>query len=578
MKRLKRTLAPILSLIMIMIPLALSTPALAAPPPTVIGKNKATGQSVTLRYGHYPKGANLPPVPAPPAAGQQSLTTAFSGLTTVANGLQAQINNINNEAKAHGINHTSTTSVVYDVYSAQVLSTQLPAQATYDLSRNMQRNSQIAHVSAHLQHTLAVDQSLQQTGQAISVALYGHGNRAALAMKRLPPSYRLAVARIKNQLVPQLLADVPRTRTTRPLEAALISSTNQLASMTTVPSACTVPSGLGYNTFDTAINIDIFKIEVSSFALAQSLAKATAQAMPAELVEGAEVLGEGATTTFPDPIRIALEAVAAAFGIAGKAEDTLISGMSLGHDMVVGCYHTNLMNYSKTNYTNILALSNQNSSLQNQITGVSNQVSGVKGQIKAVAASIGNTVALIETDFSSVYHDFSTLETNLAADTKTLATNLAKGVTSILTTLKSDFTQEMTALGNLQTSVNTANAGIVTNREKLDTLTSNLAQDAKTMEGQLTSAHNLQLEEVLSKGTLIVTMALPNADGGRLNTVQQLDAAIILSAQKAGLSITRAQSYWQSGNTALGSGDYARAYLDYVKAYQSVQSKLAQTE
>ncbi len=566
MKRLVRMLAPLVSLLVIALPVAFSAPALAAPPPTVLGKNK-NGGNITVQYGHYPKGSNLPSVPSPSSSARANLSTFFSGLTTVANGLNAQVSHLDSLEKNHGVSHLTTTNVVYSVYSAQVFSSQLPAQSSYDLSRNMQKNPQITGVSAHLQHTLAVNAALQRTGQEISVALYGHGSRAALASHRLPRSYQLAVARLKHQLVPQLLADIPKTRSTRHLEAALVYATNQLASLTTVPTPCTVPTGLGYNTFDTPVNIDVFTIEANSYALAASIAKATAQMAPAELVEGAEVLGEGATTTFPDPIRIALEAVATTFGILGKGLDTLTSGMALGHDMVVGCYHKNLMAYTTTNYANINAVSSQVSGVSTQVSRVSTKLDTISGQISAVAQSVGNTLAVIKSDFSTVFSDFSTLETNLS-----------NGVNTILAALKTDFTKEMSALGVLQQSVNTANAGIVTNRHKLDVLTVNLAQDAKTMEGQLTSAHNLQLEQILSKGTLIVTMALPNADGGRLNTVQQLDAAIIVAAQKAGLSVTQAQGEWQTANTELGKGAYARAYLDYAKAYQFVQSKLAQTE
>ncbi len=566
MKRLVRMLAPLVSLLVIALPVAFSAPALAAPPPTVLGKNK-NGGNITVQYGHYPKGSNLPSVPSPSSSARANLSTFFSGLTTVANGLNAQVSHLDSLEKNHGVSHLTTTNVVYSVYSAQVFSSQLPAQSSYDLSRNMQKNPQITGVSVHLQHTLAVNAALQRTGQEISVALYGHGSRAALASHRLPRSYQLAVARLKHQLVPQLLADIPKTRSTRHLEAALVYATNQLASLTTVPTPCTVPTGLGYNTFDTPVNIDVFTIEANSYALAASIAKATAQMAPAELVEGAEVLGEGATTTFPDPIRIALEAVATTFGILGKGLDTLTSGMALGHDMVVGCYHKNLMAYTTTNYANINAVSSQVSGVSTQVSRVSTKLDTISGQISAVAQSVGNTLAVIKSDFSTVFSDFSTLETNLS-----------NGVNTILAALKTDFTKEMSALGVLQQSVNTANAGIVTNRHKLDVLTVNLAQDAKTMEGQLTSAHNLQLEQILSKGTLIVTMALPNADGGRLNTVQQLDAAIIVAAQKAGLSVTQAQGEWQTANTELGKGAYARAYLDYAKAYQFVQSKLAQTE
>ena len=338
MKRLIRMLAPLVSLLVIALPVAFSAPALAAPPPTVLGKNK-NGGNITVQYGHYPKGSNLPPVPSPSSSARANLSTFFSGLTTVANGLNAQVSHLDSLEQAHGVSHLTTTNVVYSVYSAQVFSSQLPAQGSYDLSRNMQKNPQITGVSAHLQHTLAVNAALQRTGQEISIALYGHGSRAALASHQLPRSYQLAVARLKHQLVPQLLADIPKTRSTRHLEAALVYATNQLASLTTVPTPCTVPTGLGYNTFDTPINIDVFTIEANSYALAASIAKATAQMAPAELVEGADVLGEGATTTFPDPIRIALEAVATTFGILGKGLDTLTSGMALGHDMVVGCYH-----------------------------------------------------------------------------------------------------------------------------------------------------------------------------------------------------------------------------------------------
>lgn len=79
-----------------------------------------------------------------------------------------------------------------------------------------------------------------------------------------------------------------------------------------------------------------------------------------------------------------------------------------------------------------------------------------------------------------------------------------------------------------------------------------------------------QIEESLASCTVLVSLYLPKAFGGHLETVVQLVEQLIDQSQAAGLPTCDAQSFFHLGQEAMTSGNFKKAYLWFAEAYQQL--------
>ena len=79
-----------------------------------------------------------------------------------------------------------------------------------------------------------------------------------------------------------------------------------------------------------------------------------------------------------------------------------------------------------------------------------------------------------------------------------------------------------------------------------------------------------QIEESLASCTVLVSLYLPQAFGGHLETVVQLVEQLIDQSKAAGLPTCNAQAFFNLGQEARSRGDYKKAYRWFAEAYQQL--------
>lgn len=79
-----------------------------------------------------------------------------------------------------------------------------------------------------------------------------------------------------------------------------------------------------------------------------------------------------------------------------------------------------------------------------------------------------------------------------------------------------------------------------------------------------------QIEESLASCTVLVSLYLPKAFGGHLETVVQLVEQLIDQSQAAGLPTCDARSFFHLGQEAMMSGNFKKAYLWFAESYQQL--------
>jgi 3-methyladenine DNA glycosylase/8-oxoguanine DNA glycosylase len=79
-----------------------------------------------------------------------------------------------------------------------------------------------------------------------------------------------------------------------------------------------------------------------------------------------------------------------------------------------------------------------------------------------------------------------------------------------------------------------------------------------------------QIEAALAKCQTLVSLYLPQAYGGRLETVQSLVQTLIQAVTDAGIDVCDAQCFYDRALIAIGEKEYKQALNCFMAAYQQL--------
>ncbi len=80
----------------------------------------------------------------------------------------------------------------------------------------------------------------------------------------------------------------------------------------------------------------------------------------------------------------------------------------------------------------------------------------------------------------------------------------------------------------------------------------------------------LAIEHALSESRQIVSFLLPASVGGKLDVVREVVDDLIVAAQQAGMSVSKARASLLKGDAARAAGNFRTAYAWYANAYQLI--------
>jgi hypothetical protein len=221
------------------------------------------------------------------------------------------------------------------------------------------------------------------------------------------------------------------------------------------------------------------------------------------------------------------------------------------------------------------------SSLDAFSAGVSAQFSKLLtgADARASQSSVDSFSTSVAAQFSKLFTGADARASQSSLDTLTTSVATGTQVSSLGTSVGT----ANATLGSLGQSVGSLGAAIalLPQQANLTAVATSVNQNVGTRASQasvdalaakLNSDQTLRLaiERALSEGRQIVSFLLPASVGGKLDVVREVVDEMIVAAQQAGLSVSKARAALLRGDAAKAAGNFRVAYAWYANAYQLI--------
>ncbi|MFQ5423357.1 MAG: hypothetical protein ACE5F9_05190, partial [Phycisphaerae bacterium] len=94
--------------------------------------------------------------------------------------------------------------------------------------------------------------------------------------------------------------------------------------------------------------------------------------------------------------------------------------------------------------------------------------------------------------------------------------------------------------------------------------------DIEAIQDRIDEIWEREIEEDIFHKTHLVSLFLPGAHGGRLESVRDIVQKWITNAAAAGMDTTRADCFFQQGLLHMDNNEYRSAFKDFARAYHQL--------